>query len=98
MVAVEAEQAGRFKAGYLVKVEHYLVGRAMNESKKLGRHQKCLLELLHNDPLYVGCLWDSPTIRRAEALIRKGYIDNQCRVTEAGIAALNAANQPQRER
>jgi hypothetical protein len=66
----------------------------MNESKKLGRHQKCLLELLHNDPLYVGCLWDSPTIRRAEALIRKGYIDNQCRVTEAGIAALNAANQP----
>jgi len=55
---------------------------------RLGKHQKRLLQYLADNPRFALGLHTHQTIRRAESLIRKGYLDESWRVTESGNQAI----------
>ena len=63
---------------------------------KLGYHHRRLLQYLLDHPDFAQGLHTQQVIRKAESLIRMGYIDESWRVTEAGkLGLLNERHQQQ---
>jgi hypothetical protein len=65
---------------------------------KLGYHQRRLLQHLLDHPDFAHGLHTRQVTRKAESLIKMGYIDESWRVTEAGKSRLaNEEGQQQRQ-
>src|ERR1700740_3496348 len=62
---------------------------------KLGHHQRRLLQQLLDHPDFAHGLHTQQVTRKAESLIRMGYIDESWRVTEAGKSRLLSEQQQQ---
>jgi hypothetical protein len=85
-----------FRAVESLKLRTAIPNEGQKVSKmKLGHHQRRLLQHLLDHPDFAHGLHTQQVTRKAESLIKMGYIDESWRVTEAGKSRLLSEQQQQ---